>query len=213
MLQYVNIPSYVIDKLKAGKMTLTHFSDILRMSLLDEYGGLWLDSTILVTEPLIKHKDLVFGKYFTMKTSHTKDLNFPHNREVIGCNATYLAYGRWADFAHGSNIKHNPLFRFVREFLYQYWLDHDSLIDYFLIGFATEIAYDNIEYVHREMDAVPLNNDSEGLFNNINNEYSAYPFDKILKGVFLHKLDWREDKLNLNAEGTVLREIERRYNS
>ena len=55
MGQYVDIPDYILQKYRAGKMTRTHFSDILRLHLLSRYGGVWIDSTILMTEHLPKY--------------------------------------------------------------------------------------------------------------------------------------------------------------
>ena len=44
------IPSLSIQqKLNDGRMSLTHFSDILRMNLLNFYGGRWIDATIFLT--------------------------------------------------------------------------------------------------------------------------------------------------------------------
>lgn len=44
--EYVDVPDYLIQKLEAGRITLTFFSDILRLLLLDKYGGLWVDATV-----------------------------------------------------------------------------------------------------------------------------------------------------------------------
>lgn len=38
---YVNIPTYILNKLESGKISITHFSDILRFNLLAKYGG-WM---------------------------------------------------------------------------------------------------------------------------------------------------------------------------
>lgn len=38
--KYVEIPEYILEKLNSKIITLTHFSDILRMTLLYEYGGI-----------------------------------------------------------------------------------------------------------------------------------------------------------------------------
>ena len=50
--EYVIIPVYIVEKFNRGMITITHFSDILRMSLLCQHGGFWVDATILMTKPL-----------------------------------------------------------------------------------------------------------------------------------------------------------------
>lgn len=43
--QYIKIPKWVKKKQSEGIISRTHLSDLLRLSLLAEYGGLWLDAT------------------------------------------------------------------------------------------------------------------------------------------------------------------------
>lgn len=50
--QYIDLPDFVYGKMKAGSFNRTFFSDLLRLALLDVYGGVWLDATILLTGPL-----------------------------------------------------------------------------------------------------------------------------------------------------------------
>ena len=45
---YVDLPDYIRTKVKQGKISLTHLSDILRMALLAKHGGIWIDSTVLI---------------------------------------------------------------------------------------------------------------------------------------------------------------------
>ena len=49
---YVDIPDFVIEKNKKGIITNTHFSDIVRFSLIKKYGGMWLDSTIFLLDDI-----------------------------------------------------------------------------------------------------------------------------------------------------------------
>lgn len=199
---YVDIAPHIMDKFRAGKISRTHFSDILRVNLLERHGGLWLDSTILVTEPLENHKDFWEMPYFTQRFYREKSLqnNFAH----------HVTFGRWASFIQGTAIRHSPLFAFGKEFFDTYWRDFDELIDYLLIDFMMALAYDNIPAVTKIFDAVPINN--TGIYfiqSHLSDSYAAYPFDKILKDTFLHKLSW---KIPLDArEDTVFREIQRRY--
>ena len=52
--EYVDIPQYIYEKIREKKMTLTHFSDILRENLLYKHGGIWMDATIYMTAPFSK---------------------------------------------------------------------------------------------------------------------------------------------------------------
>lgn len=47
---YVELPQRYYDLVSSGKMPVALFSDILRMYLLTQYGGVWIDSTILLTD-------------------------------------------------------------------------------------------------------------------------------------------------------------------
>lgn len=43
---WVDIPNFIIERWQSGKMLNALFSDILRLYLLCEYGGIWIDSTV-----------------------------------------------------------------------------------------------------------------------------------------------------------------------
>ena len=47
---YVELPQRYYDLVSSGKMPVALFSDILRMYLLTQYGGVWIDSTIMLTK-------------------------------------------------------------------------------------------------------------------------------------------------------------------
>ena len=48
--QYVMMPDFVEEMVKNGKMCRANYSDILRLALLWNYGGLWLDATCFLTQ-------------------------------------------------------------------------------------------------------------------------------------------------------------------
>ena len=63
--KYVALPQYIEKKREKGVISLTHFSDIIRINLLNTYGGLWLDSTIYVNRQISEE---VFEKnFYTVK--------------------------------------------------------------------------------------------------------------------------------------------------
>jgi len=50
MADYSDLPGYVLDKFRKGQIDHTHFSDLLRLNLLKNHGGIWLDATGYMTD-------------------------------------------------------------------------------------------------------------------------------------------------------------------
>src|SRR3546814_10790494 len=50
LADYSDLPGYVLDKFKKGQIDHTHFSDLLRLNLLKNHGGIWLDATAYMTD-------------------------------------------------------------------------------------------------------------------------------------------------------------------
>ena len=202
---YVKLPEYIVKKFIGGGISRTHFSDIIRINLLENHGGLWLDSTILVTEPLENHKNFWKMPYFTQKFYQDKSLNIPQ------IYVTNPSYARWAGFIQGAAILHNPFLSFMKDFYNEYWREFNEVIDYVIMDFMMDIAYDNIPVVRKMFDEVPINNtETNTLVFHLNDSYSKYPYDKILKGNFLNKLNWRVN-LDLQTPDTVFSKIRKKY--
>ncbi len=87
---------------------------------------------------------------------------------------------------------HNPLFAFEKDFYNEYWRDYDEAIDYVIMDIMTDIAYDNIPAVKKEMDDVPINNPDVWFLNGrMDLLVKDIPSDAILKNTFLHKMTSR----------------------
>lgn len=205
--EYVEIPAYIFEKYKAGKIKPAHFADVLRMNLLEQYGGLWLDATILVTEPLERYKKFFKLPFYSQKFTHEKNNLHPI---TVGFSS-YSAYARWAGFVQGTAVTHNPLYAFAKDFYNEYWREFDEIIDYVLMDFIIAIAYDNMPAVKKEIDECPINNEKIWTLSPyLNLPYENFPYEQILRGNFLNKVSSRK-QLDFTAEGTVLRAIQRRY--
>lgn len=125
--KYTDIPEFIYEKFEEGKISVTHFSDILRFNLLKNYGGIWMDATLFVKREL--PTDYTSFSLFT-------NTGFA-DREFFN-----IANGRWTGFMIGG-IKNHALFRFMNEMFIYYWEHEDALIDYFLIDYLLDIAYKN----------------------------------------------------------------------
>ena len=124
--EYCTFPEYIFQKYESGQITLTHLSDILRFDLLSHYGGLYTDATVFWTG------NISAIKYSNLYTCGGYSDEYYFN----------VSKGRWTGFLIGG-CRENPLFRFMYNFFLEYWKQSDELIDYFLIDYALNYAYQN----------------------------------------------------------------------
>ena len=175
--EYVSIPDYIMSKLDRKQITLTHFSDILRMALLSEYGGIWMDATLFMVEKFPKDME----NYTIYSIKHNKFSDY------------HVCKGKWSGFflACGEN---NSVLKLFRDFFYEYWKNEDSLITYFLIDCIIAICYENINEIRTAIDIMPTNNENVfELQNNLFNNYNEEEYLKMKINTHVFKLSWKLD--------------------
>ena len=174
ILNYVSFDKNIIEKLDKRIISYAHFSDILRMSLVKQYGGLWIDSTVYVTKDL--PNEIFSRELFTIKTK-------PFGYFVSQC--------RWTGFCFAGH-KNSPLATGCSDLFEKYWKTHNVLIDYFMIDQTIDILYKNSVIVRKMIDDVADNNPCVHHLNKLlNSEYSATNFSKMTADTYLFKLNWR----------------------
>lgn len=173
--EYVNIPSYIIDLYNRGRITPTHFSDILRMSLLSQNGGFWLDATMFITKPL---PECIFSApLFSIR-------NKPYGFFVSRCRWTGFCMASWANCI---------LPRGVNEVLRYYWKKETTLIDYFIIDYIIDMLYQSNNEIKNLIDDIPYNNENvHELTPLLCDTFDEYHFQELTKETFLFKLNWRK---------------------
>ncbi len=50
IVDHSDLPGYVLDKFNKKQMDYAHFSDLLRLNLLKNHGGIWMDATCYMTD-------------------------------------------------------------------------------------------------------------------------------------------------------------------
>lgn len=136
--QFVNIPSYIIEKVEKGYITYTHFSDILRSNLLADYGGIYIDAGLLLTDEL----QIPQLPFYSIKLRN------------LGNDYNFVSDYRWlAGFMAG--VKSNAIHSFMKDFFNEYWKNENIIIDYFLVDYVIAVAYKNIVSVKEMVDSVP----------------------------------------------------------
>lgn len=176
---YTDISENIYLKLNSGVITFTHFSDILRANLLKNNGGLWMDATIYVTNSLdnIELKELLY------RVSQSKD-------------TFNISFGRWTGFFMGGPSGMDIMSFMDR--LYQcYWEEYDELIDYFLIDYALDYAWNknlsefkSLEYKYKNID--PHLFDMQKF---LNSKYDEIFWNDLTRNTNLFKLSYKK-KIN-----------------
>ena len=174
---YYKIPNYVEARLNNGEMSLAHFSDLLRVSLLQKYGGFWIDATVFCTGNPIKNNNFITVKF--------------HPEKQIT-----IADGKWCIFFMGG--ENSMLYKFLTEFLEVYWQNHSIVIDYFLTDYAISIAYDFCPFIKRNIDSVKYNNQNiYDLQKMLSKTFDSDEFKRLKEKNDIHKLTY---KTTINKE-------------
>ena len=140
---WLDVPRYMLEAADEGRMRLANLADYVRCALIYRYGGLWVDATVFVSAPV---PDNAFdASFYTLKWSHHAD------------DADFVAAGRWVTYVLGGWAG-QPLFGFVKDAFESWWSRHATSIDYFLIDYCFQLAYEEVPAARNAIDAVPLNN-------------------------------------------------------
>lgn len=183
--EFLDIPGYMLDKVEKKQICLANFSDYVRYSLLNKYGGMWIDATIFQSREIPE-------MYFELP--------------LFTCNASeptaYVSVGKWTAFVFGGRKGH-ALFQYMQRAFEQYWNAHDAAIDYLLVDYLIRLAYENIPIVKQDIDAIPINNlHRNDLRAAMNRAESAEIFDSYLfPDTCFNKLSWRERYIEVDLEG------------
>ncbi|MGZ1164961.1 capsular polysaccharide synthesis protein [Lactobacillus delbrueckii subsp. bulgaricus] len=176
----VHLPDNILKKLEMGNITLTHFSDILRMALLYEYGGIWMDCTLFMTSRL--PANLCDYSFYTIRHGMYSDY--------------HVCQGKWTGFFLAMS-KGNPLAKFCRDMFYEYWKKYDKLMCYLLIDVVMLIAYDKFPWARLQIDQVPVNNARVfELQSLLNKKYDEQFFRTLTKSTTIFKLSYKGKIIN-----------------
>lgn len=174
---YINLPQWIIDKYTKGAITMAQLSDILRVGLLYRYGGMWIDATYFCAKPFDRN-------IFLNDSLFTQKLDKAMWKSDV-------SQGRWA----GNFIKGragHKLFRFMLNAFYEYWQSQDELIDYYLIDYLIDIAYEEFEDVRREIDECEKSEPKVfELLPLLNRKFSEEKWNELKKDTSLFKLLYR----------------------
>lgn len=182
--QYVHIPEFIIEKLHKGIITRTHFSDILRLELLIQQGGTWIDATVFCSGGDIP-------KYMM------EDEFFIFQKVKPGSDGSAINMSSWFMSAWSN---HKFLLA-TRELLYAYWRKNDRIIDYFLLHLFMMIVKDY--YMEEWKQIIPYPNSLPHVLQLMQFEkFDRRRWDAACKASPFHKLTYKVKEEDTRKEGT-----------
>lgn len=188
--EYIQIPEIINQKYLEGKITNTHYSDIVRFLLLEKYGGLWIDSSVYVSDYLDEEL-----KNNVLYTNHKLTSKKNNNR--------LISKGRWTSYFFKMPNNH-VLSQFMNQAFLFYWTNYDTLLDYWLVDYVIEYAYEQCDQVRKEVNLVPVNNnDIFKLEQLLCDEFDEHIYNSLLQTNKIHKLTYKVEHPEYTENGKL----------
>jgi len=171
---FIELPDFIINKKRKGIISNTHYSDIVRVYLLEKYGGIWIDATVLLTGKIPDKLYLSDFFSFTVPDNHKM-------REFHLASSWFII-----------SKPNNPIICGLKYSLSNYWISENKLIDYFTLHI---MLLNNIEedlLLKNEWDkCVGMYNDIPHLLQrSLKNGYDKDDIGFILQKGSIHKLTY-----------------------
>ncbi|WP_245601170.1 capsular polysaccharide synthesis protein [Ignatzschineria larvae DSM 13226] len=198
---YLEFPDFVWEK--KGKNNFRHvfFSDLLRLALLDAYGGVWIDATIILTSPI--PADILNKDFFVFQRD-------PNTTDKEGWYQFSPSYFCWESY-HLVNIlssfmvakKNNEIVHLWLDLLLNYWQTQRSIYHYHFFQILFEELMVNDLYAKRGEiidDTLP-----HLLHRKMHAPFNEEEFKIMTEACFAHKLTYVKNPKNDSFYAEILR--------
>lgn len=188
MAQYVDFPEYILRKKAKGRISNTHFSDLLRIFLLAQYGGIWIDATVYLTAPIPEY--ILNAPLFCYKS--------PVAAGKIKASSWFIAAER-----------RNDIIVSTKTLLEEYWKRKNYLQHYYLFHLLFAVAIDSSAELTRQWQAVPNFNSANPhvLQSELGMPYSSTRWEQIRSFAPMHKLTYKLSREVYERPDTFLQMI------
>lgn len=183
--EYVSFPNWVIEKVEKGIISRTHFADILRLTLLAEYGGIWLDATFFCCSDEVR-------RLFDLPLWSIKRPNYSN---------LSVANGYFANYSLGCNNQYRWVFQTIKDYFLHYWEKYDYLIDYLTLDYMIVLAQKNNPEIEAAFYEIPTNNPRcDDLLYLMSEPFNKNEWKSLISETYLFKLSWKANfKENING--------------
>ncbi|WP_074688808.1 capsular polysaccharide synthesis protein [Kandleria vitulina] len=193
-LDYASIPDVIRKKFEKGQITMTTYSDVLRNYLLRDNGGLWIDSSVFVSNYITK--DFLSDKNWW-------SINLFEKNTKIENLGQKISERRWSGFLQ-KGVKNNILNSYLCDSFLHYYEKHDCTIDYFIQNFYIKIAYLNNPSIKKMIDSIPYNNwNVYSLYDNIDKSFDLELYNKWRSNTCFYKMTQKREYKLYDANNQI----------
>ena len=187
--EYLDLPEFIKDKRKNPEFRPVFFSDLLRVLLINVYGGIWLDASILLTDDLpTKYEDYDFFMFSRDDNSVNKDWG-------KGDQHFYFSWREEFKVKHLSSIMYghekSELSSVMLDLLLYFWKNEEEIPHYFFF----QIMINEL----KDMNVIDFNFPAEDdtlphlLQTKMNKKFKLEEYQFITAQACLHKLSLHEE--------------------
>ena len=205
---YLEIPAYILKKVENKKMGFAHFTDIIRLALLYNYGGVWIDATILLTDYLPQ-------EYFEMDYfMFQRDDNLENKKDWENYDDFYFSWNNEMKVRVLNSIifakKNNEIIKTLLDMLLIFWEHNDLVPNYFFFQVLYTELIEN--YYKKKQCKIVSDTLTHELIRVWFDKFSQEKLDEITKRNNVHKLTYKIDSGKRDTKGTFLDYFKKMYN-
>ena len=204
---YLEIPAYILKKVENKKMGFAHFTDIIRLALLYNYGGVWIDATILLTDYLPQ-------EYFEMDYfMFQRDDNLENKKDWEDYDDFYFSWNNEMKVRVLNSIifakKNNEIIKTLLDMLLIFWEHNDLVPNYFFFQVLYTELIEN--YYKKKQCKIVSDTLTHELIRVWFDKFSQEKLDEITKRNNVHKLTYKIDSGKRDTKGTFLDYFKKMY--
>ena len=187
LADFINIPADIAEKYKKKELSAAHYSDIIRFSLLYQYGGIWMDATLFVSP--YATLEIFEGDFFTL------------NHPPIHTDKIERAIGdfKWSGFFLAGK-KGKPYFKHILDLYLYYVRKFPIFIHYLMMDFIILSEYKCNDEFSTLVDGLPILAFAEEVWflrNHANDPFDENEWREVLKNTPIMKTTYKFDKEEL----------------
>lgn len=181
---FVNIPKDITDKYKNNELTAAHYSDIIRFTLLHQYGGIWMDATLFISP--YATVEMLEGDFFSLNHPPT----YPEQMERT------IGDFKWSGFFLAGQKGGNH-FKHIRDLYIYYVRKYPIFIHYLMMDYFILSEYTSNPEFRSLVDKFPVLETAERLWflrEHANDPFEEYEWEKLLKTTPIMKTTYKINK-------------------